>query len=360
MLTQPTHLAPQHSRAAALLDRFRTVRAATMHFCSPLTPEDMMVQSCAEASPVKWHLAHTTWFFETFVLPEFVAAYQALRSRLPLALQQRRPLPRRDAREKAPCLLLASAPRRNPRLPPTRRCRHRPPPHQHPIRTRPQRRILSRPRARAAAPRASRHRHQARLLRPTRSTPPTAPPPISTPSSTPGQLRDLPTNPAPSPAPPSTGSASPPARPCVRRHHRDRHHPRPQPTSPPSPSTTRPPATPSSSRPSQLATRPSPAPSTSPSSKTTATPAPSSGSPRAGTTLRAEAWHAPLYWSPATPPRPSGWPSTPSTASAPSDELSETPVCHLSFFEADAFARCHPATVSPPSSSGSTPLPRGP
>ncbi len=76
MLTQPTHLAPKHSRSADLLDRFRTVRAATMAFCSPLSPEDMMVQSCAEASPVKWHLAHTSWFFETFVLSEFVAGYQ--------------------------------------------------------------------------------------------------------------------------------------------------------------------------------------------------------------------------------------------------------------------------------------------
>ncbi len=76
MLTQPTHHAPKHSRSAELLDRFRTVRAATMAFCSPLSPEDMMVQSCAEASPVKWHLAHTSWFFETFVLSEFVAGYQ--------------------------------------------------------------------------------------------------------------------------------------------------------------------------------------------------------------------------------------------------------------------------------------------
>jgi ergothioneine biosynthesis protein EgtB len=69
MLTQP-------SVAASLLARFRNVREATMRFCRPLTPEDMMVQSCAEASPVKWHLAHTSWFFETFVLSDFIANYQ--------------------------------------------------------------------------------------------------------------------------------------------------------------------------------------------------------------------------------------------------------------------------------------------
>ncbi len=66
----------QTSSAAALLSRFVAVRAETMRFCAPLSPEDMMVQSCAEASPVKWHLAHTSWFFETFVLSEFVANYQ--------------------------------------------------------------------------------------------------------------------------------------------------------------------------------------------------------------------------------------------------------------------------------------------
>jgi len=76
MLTQPTHLSPKQSRSAELLDRFRAVRAATMSFCSPLSPEDMMVQSSSETSPVKWHLAHTSWFFETFVLSEFVANYQ--------------------------------------------------------------------------------------------------------------------------------------------------------------------------------------------------------------------------------------------------------------------------------------------
>src|SRR6202453_3815379 len=62
--------------AAAFLARYKAIRQATRKLCAPLSPEDLMVQSCPEASPVKWHLAHTTWFFETFVLREFVAAYQ--------------------------------------------------------------------------------------------------------------------------------------------------------------------------------------------------------------------------------------------------------------------------------------------
>jgi ergothioneine biosynthesis protein EgtB len=67
----------QQTLAASLLSRFRAVRAETMQFCVPLSAEDMMVQSCPEASPVKWHLAHTSWFFETFVLAEFIANYRA-------------------------------------------------------------------------------------------------------------------------------------------------------------------------------------------------------------------------------------------------------------------------------------------
>jgi ergothioneine biosynthesis protein EgtB len=61
---------------SSLLARYKTIRQTTRQLCSPLSPEDMMVQSCPEASPVKWHLAHTSWFFETFVLREFAAGYQ--------------------------------------------------------------------------------------------------------------------------------------------------------------------------------------------------------------------------------------------------------------------------------------------
>ncbi len=58
---------------SSLLDRYREVRAATETACEPLSPEDMGVQSMPDASPAKWHLAHTTWFFETFVLSAAVA-----------------------------------------------------------------------------------------------------------------------------------------------------------------------------------------------------------------------------------------------------------------------------------------------
>ena len=63
------------SPATTLLASFSAVRGATMKLISPLTPEDLMVQSSPDASPVKWHLAHTSWFFETFVLNEFASGY---------------------------------------------------------------------------------------------------------------------------------------------------------------------------------------------------------------------------------------------------------------------------------------------
>jgi ergothioneine biosynthesis protein EgtB len=53
---------------AALADRFRRVRLASQRIAAPLSPEDCSIQSMPDASPTRWHLAHTTWFFEAFVL----------------------------------------------------------------------------------------------------------------------------------------------------------------------------------------------------------------------------------------------------------------------------------------------------
>ena len=64
---------------ASSSSRYRTVRARTEALAAPLSPEDQLVQSMPDASPTKWHRAHTTWFFETFVLKPHLPGYRARR-----------------------------------------------------------------------------------------------------------------------------------------------------------------------------------------------------------------------------------------------------------------------------------------
>ena len=60
---------------ATLLEAYQRVRSLTLQLCATLEPEDMVVQSMPDVSPTKWHLAHVTWFFESFVLEHFDSSY---------------------------------------------------------------------------------------------------------------------------------------------------------------------------------------------------------------------------------------------------------------------------------------------
>ena len=61
----------------SLTEQYRCVRQTSLRCCAPLAVEDHSLQSMPDASPAKWHLAHTTWFFETFLLSEHLPGYRA-------------------------------------------------------------------------------------------------------------------------------------------------------------------------------------------------------------------------------------------------------------------------------------------
>jgi ergothioneine biosynthesis protein EgtB len=64
--------------AATLSEEYQTVRRTTERLCAPLATEDYVVQAMPDVSPAKWHLAHTSWFFETFLLRPHLPGYRPL------------------------------------------------------------------------------------------------------------------------------------------------------------------------------------------------------------------------------------------------------------------------------------------
>ncbi len=74
--TQRVARGPDTGLLGGLLDFFRCARSSTETLAAPLAPEDMVAQSMPDASPTKWHLAHTTWFFEKLVLEPRLRNYK--------------------------------------------------------------------------------------------------------------------------------------------------------------------------------------------------------------------------------------------------------------------------------------------
>ena len=71
------HEPHRSARGDTLGARYSAVRAQTEHLCEPLDTEDYVVSSMPDVSPTKWHLAHTSWFFETFVLAPHAPDYRS-------------------------------------------------------------------------------------------------------------------------------------------------------------------------------------------------------------------------------------------------------------------------------------------
>src|SRR5689334_10305356 len=74
-------LASSTSVTASLSQHYAQVRSMSLAICEPLAIEDYVVQSMPDVSPTKWHLAHTSWFFEQFLLKPKLAGYRPFNER---------------------------------------------------------------------------------------------------------------------------------------------------------------------------------------------------------------------------------------------------------------------------------------
>jgi ergothioneine biosynthesis protein EgtB len=75
--SQPVLVLPETRPAEVIAARYSHIRRVSLEICEPLQTEDFVVQSMPDASPAKWHLAHTSWFFEQFLLEPLLSGYRA-------------------------------------------------------------------------------------------------------------------------------------------------------------------------------------------------------------------------------------------------------------------------------------------
>src|SRR5678815_4928014 len=73
----PVLVLPETRPAEVLAAHYSHIRRVSLEICEPLQTEDFVVQSMPDASPTKWHLAHTSWFFEQFLLKPLLTGYRA-------------------------------------------------------------------------------------------------------------------------------------------------------------------------------------------------------------------------------------------------------------------------------------------
>ena len=80
-MASPIEKIAEDKKAESLASRYLRIRNTTVALCQHLEPEDFVVQTMPDVSPAKWHLAHTTWFFERFVLEVYNPKYKRLNDR---------------------------------------------------------------------------------------------------------------------------------------------------------------------------------------------------------------------------------------------------------------------------------------